>query len=853
MTDSAPLEISIAVDEGAGISRIGDSVRTGIPLPRGLVRDAGELRLEDASANALEVQTRVQARWSDGSVQWVLVDTRVSINAFGNLPLKLKRGRTEPAGQAIQIAETPAAIIVNTGAAIFRVPRSGAKLVESVVRDGIEQLSSAGLAIEFRDGRGRERRASVGAARVEERGALRVAVALEGVIAGTDRKRPLEFVARLVFRVGDAVLETELTLRNPRRARHRGGLWDLGDPGSQHVGEWALVLVPAAATGRLRWHAEEGHPMREADGSVDWVLYQDSSGGEHWDSPNHCGADGKPTVSFRGYQVRGAGNDLLGAGNRATPCVELVSGNGAIACGMEGFWQNFPKALRHLDGRLQVALFPAETRAATELQGGEQKRHRLWFSFGIEGEGFGEIARCRQPLLVRLDPQAVEASHAIHGFSAIRPDEDPRYLAYMRTVIEGEHSFFAGREAIDEYGWRNFGDVYASHEAVDHEGAEPFISHYNNQYDVVHGLLMQGLRNRDARWFELLRDLARHVTDIDIYHTQDDKPAYNGGLFWHTDHHLPAGLATHRTYSRLNEKGRSYGGGPDNEHNYTTGLLNYHFLTGDPQAAEAVLSLAGFVLAMDDGSLTILGFLDKGPTGNASKTVSMDYHGPGRGAGNSINALLDAFWLTRERGYLTKAEELIQRCIHPEDDISALKLDEPEYRWSYLVFLQALGKYLPLKQDLGEEDEHFRYARNSLQHYAQWILENERPYSEQLEKVLLPTETWPAQDARKARVLATAAHYCTNPTALERMSSGAEYYQRRALADTLAFRTAHLVRPRVLLANYGFQFFHEAWQPCFTPMQRTEADPAARGRLHQRQPSFVSQRRRVVRKFRHLR
>ena len=41
------------------------------------------------------------------------------------------------------------------------------------------------------------------------------------------------------------------------------------------------------------------------------------------------------------------------------------------------------------------------------------------------------------------------------------------------------------REIIDEYGWRNFGEIYADHEAVYHQGRGPFVSHYNNQYDLI--------------------------------------------------------------------------------------------------------------------------------------------------------------------------------------------------------------------------------------------------------------------------------------------------------------------------------------------------------------------------------
>ena len=123
-------------------------------------------------------------------------------------------------------------------------------------------------------------------------------------------------------------------------------------------------------------------------------------------------------------------------------------------------------------------------------------------------------------------------------------------------VISGPRSFFARRETIDEYGWRHFGDLYADHEAVGHVGDTPLVAHYNNQYDVIYGAIVQYLRGGDWRWFELMADLARHVIDIDIYHTEEDRPSYNGGLFWHTDHYLDAGTATHRTYSKTNLEGK---------------------------------------------------------------------------------------------------------------------------------------------------------------------------------------------------------------------------------------------------------------------------------------------------------
>ena len=110
-----------------------------------------------------------------------------------------------------------------------------------------------------------------------------------------------------------------------------------------------------------------------------------------------------------------------------------------------------------------------------------------------------------------------------------------------------------------------------------------------------------------------------HVADIDIYHTKNDRAAYNGGLFWFTDHYLHAKTSTHRTYSQWNRpvKGE-YGGGPSASHNFTTGLLLHYYLTGNPASREAVLELSDWVIAMDDGRRTVLGVVDESMTGLAS-------------------------------------------------------------------------------------------------------------------------------------------------------------------------------------------------------------------------------------------
>src|SRR5439155_5006254 len=106
---------------------------------------------------------------------------------------------------------------------------------------------------------------------------------------------------------------------------------------------------------------------------------------------------------------------------------------------------------------------------------------------------------------------------------------------------------------------------------------------------------------------------------------------------------------THRSYPRA---AGVCGGGPSSEHNYTTGLTLHYFLTGDPLFKETAIGLASWVISMDDGARTVFRWLSRARTGLATQSGSASYHGPGRGAANAVNALLDGFRLTRDDAYL---------------------------------------------------------------------------------------------------------------------------------------------------------------------------------------------------------
>jgi hypothetical protein len=654
--------------------------------------------------------------------------------------------------------------------------------------------------------RGRVRGPRIERVVMEARGPLRATVRMEGAFRGV----PCRFVARLCFFAGTGLVRIRFTIRNPNRARHQGGLWDLGDPGSLLFRSLAFEFALAGQERPcLRWTAEPGQRPRLAQ-CDDFEIYQDSSGGENWRSKNHVNREGRVPATLRGYRVRAPG--CAESGLRANPAVALAGSGGCLSVAIAEFWQQFPKAIEVEERVLRLGLFPRQHDDLFELQGGEQKTHTVWLHVSPSGpESAGALEWVHEPARLRTMPAWVQECQVYPHLGPVAeglPDD------LLESAVDGASSFFSGREIIDEYGWRHYGDVYADHEATFYKGPAPVVSHYNNQYDVLYGALFQYQRTGNERWFDFLAPLARHIIDIDIYHTDRDRSAYNGGLFWHTDHYRDAATCSHRSYSVANcgSVGTSYGGGPANEHNYTTGLLHYYYLTGDPLARDTVLDLADWVIRMDDGGRTVLGLFEDGPTGRASCTRDLHYQGPGRGAGNSINALLDAWLLSGQRCYLEKAEELIQRCIHPLDDVVHRDLLNVEDRWSYTVFLSVLARYLDLKVEFNELDRAYAYAQASLVHYAAWMRKHEQPYLDQPEKLEYPTEVWAAQDLRKANVLRLAARHVWDPERSRLLERGAELADR-AWKDLLGFTTRDVARARALVMIEGTRDAYLRAQP----------------------------------------
>lgn len=783
-------------------ARRGEPVRLGVPFGRGLMRDLTLCSIVDPEGAQIAVQWRVLEHWSDGSVRWALADFRVSTPVLAESGYTLRVGeRASPAVDTprLSVAGSSDGIAVSTGTTTFSFA-PGARFpfsASAIGAGGVSHAFESGLT--YTDGSGRRIHCVTRRVSIEEQGQQRVTIAADGNCPGVPA---LRFQARIDLFAGLPVVALALTIHNTRRARHAGGIWVLGDPGSLLFKDLSFRVALASPGGvtASALSLDCGAPLSSDGDSV--RLCQHSSGGEAWASPNHVNRDGRVPISRRGYSLTWDSRPAT-SGLRATPVAQASAGRVALTVAAPLFWQNFPKSLTVGKGSIDVGLFPSEWDDLHELQGGEQKTHSLAISFAHDGICDLPLDWARNPTLASLPATWYAQSEALTPL----PVDDGTMgasAAYDRLVaqgVDGPTSFFAKAEAIDEFGWRHFGDLFADHEAQGAAGRSVVASHYNNQYDAVAGFAAQFMRTGDARWWCLMRDLASHVADIDIYHTTEDKSAFNGGLFWHTSHYVDAATSTHRSYPRLPGVA---GGGPSNEHCYTDGLLLDHLMTGDPGSRAAVLGLAQWVLDIDDGSKTVFRWLAGGDTGLASSTAEAGYHGPGRGAGNAILALLNADRLAPGGSWLGKAEQLIRRCIHPADDIDARQLLDAERRWSYTVFLQVLTRYLAHKAERGAHDAMSAYAADSLLAYARWMRVHEYPYLDKPEILEYPNETWSAQDIRKAEVLYAAAEL-SGPDERAGFIERADFFFDHSVEALAASPTATLTRPMVLLLAQGMR------------------------------------------------
>jgi len=816
-------EVPFTVENVHGFDKQQELIEVSIPFPAGLVRSDACFCVCTQYDNAeMPFGSKVLSVWPDKSLRWLQVSFCLDLVANQKKLFRLLLAAEGSSEQSIEFDDDfkgELAISMNQAELKFEAGKFSpfqSLVLEDLTRfsSEVELVLASAQKLKPKTMSGKRKRMTGNKGFSYER------LITEGFFVDETESKvdSLNWQSTLSVYPNSSLIKLDFTVWNSGAAQHPGGCWDLGDIGSLLIKSLSVNVNVKAGSSELKWCAS---PYKEWRSGGALRLLQSGSGGLGCDHLNvHKNSAGDVPSVYNGYQVHtgkdeGSCSSEAELGGRASPEFFLQgSRRHGLNVAIENFWQNFPKLVEFSSSdessELRVDLFPVCDGSLHELQAGERKTHSLFFAISGEQETLNWV---NQVSMVNVAPSWVSEANAMPFIVIDTALEDP-LMPFIQQGVEGVASFEKKREIIDEFGWRNFGDVYADHEALYQKEGEPhFVSHYNNQYDAIYGFARQYLQTGDSRWFKLMDELACHVTDIDIYHTSKDRVEYNNGLFWHTDHYLDAQTCTHRTFSKHNNTSSTpgqTGGGPGSEHCYTMGLMYHYYLTGNEWSKSAVIELANWMVSIHDGADSLLAQTLSAKNNEVKKLLlllkggsPLPYRYPfTRGTGNFITALLDAFSVSGDLAKLARVESVIQDTLHPNDDISLRNLDNIEDTWSYVVLLQAVGKYLAVKESLEQYDKPYFYAKESLLHYIDWISSNEKPYLSRVEVLEFPNDTWVAQEMRKLSLLVIGAMYSfeNRKHYLSRASEFLVY-----IVETLSESSeSHLSRIQILLLqNYG--------------------------------------------------
>jgi hypothetical protein len=185
-----PTRIPLAVRETAGVARAGEVVRSGVPLPRALgVRDPRSLAVVGADGKPVPAEFHVLARWNAGKddaaapVQWVLVIFPASVAARGSAVYTLvadgSAGPNPPPPTPLRLSRQGEQVVVDTGAATFRLGGKPGELFDEISLPGGRKLVTGG-GMTLRAAAAEGGHSTLRGLRIESQGPLSAVVVIDG-------------------------------------------------------------------------------------------------------------------------------------------------------------------------------------------------------------------------------------------------------------------------------------------------------------------------------------------------------------------------------------------------------------------------------------------------------------------------------------------------------------------------------------------------------------------------------------------------------------------------------------------------------------------------------------------------
>ncbi|MBV7336312.1 hypothetical protein KFU94_50375 [Chloroflexi bacterium TSY] len=518
--------------------RLAEPVTVSIPFAQGRLRDPHHLNIKEGD-RSLPIQTHPLAKWSDGSIKWLLVHLQPDLP--GNLSKTLqvdinetpRSYRPDVPASVVTVQENAEGIQVATGSLSFFVPRSGFLPIMNVALYGRalwDESPFQGFLLKVDDQLLTSSTAPV-SLKIEESGPLRAVILVTGKHRSLDGQEYIDLYGRIEAYAGKSYIHIEHQFIHTEEAAELTlqGLALNFQPENTRSSKLAL------GQGWYRTQIEESDSAVEMALTTETMLYQsnehfiDSYYGDFW--------------------------------------VDWCDDQGGLTLSIHQAHQNFPKTLRVDASGITCSLYPEDAPPAPVLQG-MGKTHRIQLHFHEADTPLSECStrslQFQLPDRPSLDRDWFRANNPWR--ESFFPDQLPgRLMTYLNQLHDGRPKAL---------GMFHFGDAPDSGYTDQGRGQGENVW-VNNEYDRPHCCtLFYGLTGQ-RRTLDSALVCARHWLDVDFCHYSPD-PLVHGGLKIHTRYHVTGGVIP--------------------SHEWTEGFLDYYFLTGRREGLEAAKSVAENIL-----------------------------------------------------------------------------------------------------------------------------------------------------------------------------------------------------------------------------------------------------------------
>lgn len=447
-------------------------VRTGLPLPEGLIGDMRVIRLNSVQGTSIPVQASVLSRWSDGTVRWALLDFCATAGKDLYVDFRARQTAGDSA-TGVRVRREDDRVVLDNGQ--VAVDFGAGELINEIRVDRERVVSGVSLELEALLDQG-----STGltpmtpeSLRVEDEGPEYAQVRLIGYFQD-DRhdKTAMKYDLRIGLSSGSRQVNLKCTIVHDA---HRQEPWDEMKP--------HLSLSDA----RLSFALED--PVTEC-------VFGQERGQKHLTLEEGIRAELLQSDDLT-YQIR-SNASTVARGARAPGWLAVGQGPHWIGLGVRHFWQNHPASLAAGDGGISARLYAGSEPFPWE--GGLAKTHEVLLSFGARPESV-----TLGPLRAVIDPIWACGSQAA-GALLPRCAESLETLPYWECWRDT-----AMRKWVNAmpFGGRHFGDGYMG---GPYKGKNAYV---NLEYDVPWNFLMQFLRTGDVWFLEMAEPMVRHQADVD--------------------------------------------------------------------------------------------------------------------------------------------------------------------------------------------------------------------------------------------------------------------------------------------------------------------------------------------------